>query len=315
MRATSRSEALCCTPWSAVRLLAVISLLGIAVLACTDSPGIQSVPQPAKAVVVHSASPGDDSTWDTFAADVSVRLERVDSAGKSVDASDPGLGFSLERTLQSNGVWKSVITVRSSSELVAPRPKGATFESDRFDIGRIEDDGLGALPRVYNRRGDLLSAPSESDLQSLFPGTSLPAEIGNRIKESQGASAPSPKRNERRWVERFVTAKERVAERRAAIENAFGSATGKLGGRDRYVRQDGDNLVEILVDGAKVLPVEVNEAFNGMLRAHTSFSYADSGDGLVTLQSIRSERAESNATKGRSILTITYANVRLERRG
>jgi hypothetical protein len=279
--------------------------------ACTDSLEIQSVPKPARTVVVRPASPGEDSTWDTFAADVVVRLERVDSAGNTVDASDPGIAFSLERTLQSTGAWRSIMTVRSSSSDIAPAPKGVLFEADRFDIGRIEDDGLGALPRVYNRRGDLLQAPSDKDIQALFPNS---GQQKNDYSSSQTSTAPTSKRFERRWVESFVTPKSKAADRRAAIEAAFGASVGQLNGRDRYVKNNGSTLIEILVDRSRGLPVEMNEAYEGALRARTSLSYADAPDGLITLQAVRSERQESDTTRARSIVTVTYSNVRLERR-
>ncbi len=298
-----------------LRLAGGVGMLSTLLEGCTDSKDVESAPRVSKSVVVRPSSPSTDSTWDTFAADVQVRLERVDSVGNAVDASDPGFSFSVERKLQSNGSWKSVLTMQSTSEAMAPRPFGALFEPERFDIGRVEDDGLGGAPRVYNRRGDLLRAPSEEDLRSLFPKASVPQKMKNDIAGAQGANPPAAKRFDRKWVEQFVSSKDNSANRRIALERAMGRAVGQVAGKDRYLKRNGSTVIEVLADPTTALASEINEATDGTLTARTQLRYSDGPDGLLTLQSVRLERAERGSAKSRAITTITYSNVRLERRG
>ncbi len=101
-----------------------------------------------------------------------------------------------------------------------------------------------------------------------------------------------------------------VARRRALVAR-FGSPVGRLGDRERFVRNEADTFEEVLVDPDTALPREINTMRAGRLVQRSSLSYATLPDGRFYCSSQRDEvLADPGDESGAlNVTTTTYTVV------
>ena len=100
-----------------------------------------------------------------------------------------------------------------------------------------------------------------------------------------------------------------VARRRALVAR-FGSPVGRLGDRERFVRNEADTFEEVLVDPDTALPREINTMRAGRLVQRSSLSYATLPDGRFYCSSQRDEvLADPDDEAGALNVTTTTSTV------
>jgi hypothetical protein len=121
---------------------------------------------------VSFAKAADAGAWDTFVADVAITSTRL-TAMKGLPPTMPQVAYHLERSLQANGNWRSVMTIDRSAKALA---LGSNLKAKlpQTTVARIEDDADGTPPRMYNadgveiQRGTLPAVPSTMHPDAAF---------------------------------------------------------------------------------------------------------------------------------------------------
>ena len=211
-----------------------------------------------------------------FSADVVIDDTIVDASGALVE-SRPQTRYRLS-TRQVDGDLETEI-VYGPARLF---PRGPLV--DPRSGYRLVFDSQLRNPQVYDAAGQLISRPAGPP--PIHPGpTSAAARPGLVLSDRD---APS---------------------RRDHLVQGFGPAVGTVGGRDRYLVQDGEVMTETLVDPGAVLPVEVNVVRSGKLDHRTSIAYGRLPGRRWYVASVRSERALPGAKGRRFVTSRTHLNV------
>src|SRR4029450_13000469 len=88
--------------------------------------------------------------------DMSVKRQRLASAGDAIGAPTPNATYRLERSSRS-GSWKTVVTVLSIAKPPMYSFSGALISPKPLPVARIEDDENGSPVRAYGPDGALLT--------------------------------------------------------------------------------------------------------------------------------------------------------------
>lgn len=245
--------------------------------------------------------------WDTFSADVTVRHRRITADGSSIGTETPPLRYRWERSETPAG-WKTIMTVQppaASEQRAMGRP-----QDPRFDIARVEDDGDGTAPRVFNRLDQRIELPGGT-LNPLASARHLLPETARLAAEDRApALAPTSGRN---WVDGVVADPAKTQGRREALIRRFGREAGKVRGLSRFLKREGNRTEEVLTDPSSAVPLEMNVSEGGRLVWHARFAYSRDARGASTRRAIHVEHLVSEA--GERVATdLELANVRLERR-
>jgi hypothetical protein len=218
---------------------------------------------------------GDLSAAPVYSADVEIEESIVDEHGAVVEAR-PKTRYRMALRRTSRGL---------QTEIVYPEarlfPKGPL--TDPRGGLRIVSDGDLATARIYDARGRLLAGAPD-------PGA--------------GGSGARDVAQESGLVLSDRGARGRLSE----FERQFGPSLGRLGGRDRYLSSQGDELTETLVEPSTMLPVEVNVARGGVLAHRTSLAYGRMPGNRWYIATTRSEMALPD-TGRRFVSTRNYLNV------
>jgi hypothetical protein len=102
-----------------------------------------------------------------------------------------------------------------------------------------------------------------------------------------------------------------AAARRQALVARFGSPVGRLGDRERFVRNEADTFEEVLVDPDTALPIEINIMRSGRLVHRSSLSYGALADGRFYCSFQRDETLSdpSDEAAPRNVTVTTYTVV------
>ena len=247
-------------------------------------------------------------TWDRFSADLSFRQAFINPDGTPQQTQPPATAFHLERSRSSRG-WRTVITLRSFDRVVFKAAGTVRTAENPYVIARMESDGDGQPPRLYNLRGEPISLPTANDRRLLaapVPATlSVPDWNALATRVATTALLPAPDA----WVDSVVATPDRRTSRRAAIEASFGPPRGRLSGLDRYVATTGDVTNEMLVNADIVIPAEINTALRGTLMTRTTFAHEARAGGVFVRRFSHAERRLPEAGDVRAVTDIEMTNV------
>ena len=219
---------------------------------------------------------GDASTAPVYSADVEIEESIVDEHGAVVEAR-PKTRYRMAMRRTARGL---------QTEIVYPEarlfPKGPLTDP-RGGLRIVADRELSQT-RIYDARGQLILGPPDA--------TADPAGENGVTQESG------------------MVLSDRGARGRASeFVRRFGPSLGRLGGRDRYLASQGDELTETLVEPSTMLPVEINVARGGALAHRTAIAYGRMPGGRWYIATMRSEMALPDDAGRRFVSKRSYMNV------
>jgi hypothetical protein len=266
---------------------ASVVALALAVFMLGTVPGFDGIPV-AKAAIAGwcpaSLRPAD--VWNTLTVDMSVKRQRLTSAGDPLGAPSPNATYRLERSSRSGG-WRTVVTVLSVDRPPTYSFSGALTPPKAFPVARIEDDENGSPVRAYGANGALLTP-------TLLKNTSSTTTMARTTGQQ--------------WLDAFVAAPGKKAARQQAFERAYGKAT-KAGALNRYAHVETSGSEEVLVDPKTVIPVEANTTRNGKRLGHRIFVYGPAPDSALVRTNVHADTVTAADTGNRAIVDTTFSNV------
>jgi hypothetical protein len=216
---------------------------------------------------------GTDDTTSVYSADVVVDEVIVDERGATVETR-PQSRYRI--TVRRVGQGLETEIVHPPGRLFPRGPLTDPRGGYRF----VFDDGF-TNPRLYDPNGALLSPQG--------------AAVG------AGLAVAAPRA--------FTLADADRRTRRDDLIRRFGAAIGTVAGRDRYLTQEGDETIEMLVEPATMLPVEINVVWRGALAQRTGLAYGRLPGGRWYVASMRGELPLPGPAGRRFVSTSTYLNV------
>jgi hypothetical protein len=275
-----------------------------------SSPVLNMAAAVCLAVSVNAQQPAREGAdveaggWDTLSADITVRHRRLDRDGTPVGLEPMPIRYRWQQSSGPAGA-RTVLTFAPQPKAVAERPQDA-----RYEVARIEDDGDGTPPRIYNRRGELMQLPPPASLGLSGPARPLSDEAA-RAAEGP-VSLPQPPAGT--LAMGLVAHADDVGARRSRLKERYGRRVERIGRLERFVRTDGDDTEEVLADPESGLPTEVNIVRNGRLAWHGRFMYTRDRRGAYMRRAMHIEHAVSDS--GERVATdVELTNVTFERRG
>jgi hypothetical protein len=286
-------------------------------LACATALAL-AVPL-SQAYVRAVAAPGPQDKWNTFTADVAIRRGLRDAARPAASTDASPVKYRLVRAL-SGAYWKTTMAVIGATRPDVVTPTGESLAIPPA-VARIEDDGDGTEPRLYNLQGQLLRSPTKNDRQKMGAADSVFAPT-DALTQSRagGANGQRPSDQGRGWIESLMPSLDKKSARRTALEERFGNAVGKVRGLDRYLQTASDQTVEVLADEDSAVPVEINVLRGGVLLSHTTFVYEPGPQRTLVRRRASVEHAILDTPElpglkdARLILDVELSNVTLEDR-
>ena len=266
--------------------------LALAALMLGAVPGFDGIPVANAAIAgwcPTSLRPAD--VWNTLTVDMSVKRQRLTSAGDPLGAPSPNATYRLERSSRSGG-WKTVVTVLSVDRPPIYSFSGALTPPKAFPVARIEDDENGSPVRAYGANGALLTP-------TLLKNTSSTTTMARTTGQQ--------------WLDAFVAAPGKKTARQQAFERAYGKAI-KAGALNKYAHVDTNGSEEVLVDPKTVIPVEANTIRNGKRLGHRTFVYGPAPDSALVRTNVHADTVTAADTGNRAIVDTTFSNVCLELR-
>jgi hypothetical protein len=255
----------------------------------------------AEAVTPHAAAP-QAVEQAAVSADVTIQHRTMAADGTPLGIEPPPIRYRWHRAQRANG-WKTTITlIEAAGPFTGRRPQEADDQ-----LARLEIEGDGTPPRLYNRRGELMPRPLLRSLglaraRHLLPSSAQVAELED--------GTVGPRVIDRDWVESFVATPSRLGARRARLAERFARPTGTIGGLQRFVRTEGDTTEELLVHPDSALAVEVSVAERGRLVWHARFGYVPGASGTWLRRTTHAEQAVSH--DGRRLATdVEFSNLRV----
>jgi hypothetical protein len=264
----------------------------------------------ASSISASSLAPVD--SWDTFAADVTIRRSLVSADGAPVGVATPAVQYHWERT-QNGAGWKTIMTLASVDPATVQSLTGAVRLSNSSPVTRIEDDEDGTPLRMFDRQGGLFRMPASEEM---FPigAAAAPGRSGLQPLADPNESSRPAANLGREWIDRLIAMPSRQADRRQALENQLGKSLERVRGLDRFVIIKGDETREILADPKSALPIEINLVRNGVLVMQTTFTYEQALGKSQIRRASHTEQLASLGTGERTVTDVELTNVRLERR-
>jgi len=256
---------------------------------------------------VSVANVGNPQAWDTFVADVAITTTR--EGGKSnLPPTMPPIAYHLERSLQGNGKWRNVMTIdRSAMALALKSSVGRRLPATA--VARIEDDGDGTPPRMYNADGGVVHTGQPPALPSSFPAnpnTQSPVPTPRRTLSP--AASPRMLAN---WIDGVVLTSQKTEERRESFLRAYGQPRVLSGATEYQVVRDSVTSI-IRVDPSAQAITEVQHLVGGVLLGRWQFGYERQPDGTMIRSSISAE-GKDRVTGGRRTTVTRFSNIRLEK--
>lgn len=247
-------------------------------------------------------------SWDAFSADVSFRQAFLKADGTPHAVQPPLSTFRLERTRSSRG-WRTVVTLRRIDKVSFMVNRTMRAVDNPHVIARMEVDGDGLAPRLYNADGRLVALPTDADrrlLKAPVPADMTPPDW-NALATRVAATALVPAQDA--WIDSVIATPDRRVARRQAIERSFGPPRGRVAGLDQYVATTGDVTREMLVNAELAVPIEINTAQGGRLTTRATFSHEPRANGVFVRRYSRGERVFPEAGGVRVITDVEMTNV------
>jgi hypothetical protein len=254
------------------------------------------------------AAAGVIPSGDTFDADISIRQSLVDAKGQLI-RTPPAVAMHITRSLGATGTWKTTLTLTGHDK---PSVKSGTTVKqldNPFLITRMEYDGDGSVPRLFNALGQPVAGPTEADrlrLKSTVPPGQAVIDwtaVHNQLSTPVIAASTSD------WIDHVIATPAKRPDRRKAIESKFGKAKGRVNGLDRHVLTEGDAVHEMLVNPDAIVPVELNSVEKGVLVGRTMFGYAPGASGALIRRLTHAERAVPEIAGARVVTDLELTNV------
>lgn len=229
--------------------------------------------------------------WNTLTVDMSVKRQRLTSAGHPLGVPSPNATYRLERSSRS-GSWKTVVTVLSVDRPPVYSFSGALRSPNPIPVARIEDDENGTPVRAYGANG----APITPTLLANSSNATSVARTSGQL-----------------WLDAFVAAPGKKSYRQLAFERMYGRAT-QTGTLNKYVRTVTNGSDEVIVDPRMVVPVEANAMRNGKRLGHRTFVYSPAPDSALVRTNVHTVTVTAPDTGDQAIVDTTFSNVCLETR-
>ncbi len=253
------------------------------------------------------------TAWDTFRADLTIRHAIVGSDGRPAGPGAPSATVRMERR-QTGGRWQTTMTLQ---QIDRPQIRGLTTGpavDNPFQVVRLEYDEDGSAPRMYDRYGRLARLPRAADRRLLHTPAALAAGLPALDPLPPPANPPGTLLG-RDWIDAVLTPPARRNARRAALERQLGPPRGRVRGLDRFLTVAGGAALEVLVDPAAAVPVEVNTTRQGVLVARATFAEVRDAAGALVRRTSRSERPLADPNGERSVTTTELSNIQLSTGG
>lgn len=247
-------------------------------------------------------------TWDKFSADLSLRQSFIKANGAPQQAQPPATAFRLERSRSSRG-WRTVITLSNIDRVTFKATGTIRTAENPYVIARMESDGDGQPPRLYNLKGQLVTLPTAIDRQLLSAPVPSAFKVPdwNALAIRVATTALLPAQDA--WIDSVIATPDRRTSRRQAIEARFGPARGRVSGLDQYLATTGDVTNEMLVNTDMVVPLEINTALRGTLTTRTMFGHEPKPGGVFVRRFSHAERTLPEAAGARAVTDIEMTNV------
>jgi hypothetical protein len=222
--------------------------------------------------------------------------------GRSIFGSIP-MSYHVEHSL-ARGHWRTDMTVEPIPTKLSAR---AAAQAAQTRVARIEDDGDGSPPRLFNGAGARLTIPS--NLASLLPPSKhprpeAPPMSGKTRLPFDGRSA----------IRSIVLVPEELQRRSADLNQVFGLPIGRIGDLEDHVVDHGaGRRTEVVVDPAIGAITESTETKDGTVVLHATFTYERQPDGVASLRQVRIEHA-ADRSRGRVVTETTYRNLFIGKR-
>jgi hypothetical protein len=250
-------------------------------------PGFDGIPVANAAIAgwcPASLRPAD--VWNTLTVDMSVKRQRLTSAGDPLGAPSPNATYRLERSSRSGG-WKTVVTVLSVDRPPIYSFSGALTPPKAFPVARIEDDEDGSPVRAYGANG---------------------AQLTPTLLKNTSSTTTMARTTGQQWLDAFVAAPGKKTARQQAFERVYGKAI-KAGALNKYAHVATNGSDEVLVDPKTVIPVEANTIRNGKRLGHRTFVYGPAPDSALVRTNVHADTVTAADTGNRAIVDTMFSNV------
>jgi hypothetical protein len=220
---------------------------------------------------------------ELFTADVLMERSTVDESGRTVSAAAP-IRFRLAESVRSG------IPVISLTYLPAPGRPPTGPAADPLSGMRVELDEEGREVRIFDSNGRQIGIdPSGAPPAPVRIGAMRSAHRGPIVSSAHGP------------------------ERLRELRNDLGLPVGKVRDFDRYVKNNGNDTVEVLVLMPSAVVTEVNIVRGGAMESHATFEYERLADGSLLQRVARTETRIPDRPGERSVVQMTYSNVTSEK--
>lgn len=269
--------------------LAGVPLVMLAGLLAVWVPGIHAEQQRVR----EDQAGGQRPTARVMSADMAVRHQRLGADGRPAGSSSEVI-LRLARELR-NGRWVTRMQVRQAPEALVRFPDGVRRLANPFAAVHVEVDE--DAERVWLIGADGNRRPVVSpEVARLLGGEKTP----------EGRPSAPPTRG--RVAHRLFAEAGFEGERRDELVRRFGPSRGRVRGLDRYVHEDQEGLVEVLVDPVAVLPVELRSDGPTGMRTQTRVSYESRPGAGYVRRLLRSEH-RLGSVPGAALTEVELTNV------
>lgn len=251
-------------------------------------------------VTQEKASPDD---FDFFSVEITLQSRTVTADGADKGVRSRPLRYRWERS-RAGGRWENAIVWLAGLEpTVGPSDAPLTLPNP-FVPARIEMADDGSRLRLFDRDGRPMPSPFSSARRAIETDW-LPELPELHLPEAAGSGGASGHAGSQRGLGSLVAARVEADERRTGLHARLGPPVGRVGNLDRYLDLQGDVTIEVLVEPALAVPVEINTVREGVLVSRTVREFDVETDYLTT-RSIRTEQLLAGPTGDRSITEVWF---------
>lgn len=258
--------------------------------------------------LVLKADPAAQDGVEAFSTDITARQTAVGPDGRSVPIGERT--FHFER-LRKRGRWVTQFTIMP---LAARTDLAKGLYADlpsALDGARIEDDGSGAFV-VTDASGREMKMPDIGLVKDrLLKSMRGPIDT-RRPADLQPPAGRRPGRSETPgagWLRGTVLRMEQGPQRLAALGRYHRREAGTVRGSLRFVANDGEETIELLVEPNAGVVLESNMLERGRLIAHSTYSYQPEATGRLFRMKSRTERLASDG-RSRTVFELELKNIR-----
>lgn len=255
-----------------------------------------------------AARAGDPARRDPPAvtAELTIRRRVVDAGGAPRGATPPGVRYRLERTRSERG-WKTVMHLLEEERPLVRGADGDVSIDASLSISRVEDEGDGTSPRVFNRRGVEVRLPGTAQIEEWL---AAPGALRRGVPPAETTGVATKADADRRnFFAGFLIAIADRPERRGAIQRRLGPPVDRVRGFDRHVVSSGNEVHETLVEPFAMVPVEVAVFRDGERVEVTRHSFQPGERGDLVRRGMRHERRLPGTSGDWLVVDVEFSNV------